>query len=371
MAEGANRLREPAHAQAEHTIGQAVDDAVAKAVANGQPGGDKREGGAIQHMGAFQQEVDDVGQPQHIENTCDAEEHHGVASVRSVPSVMPATTALSSLHLLAGETRPPFTDLAVVLLADAEDVIIGKTDHQRSRCVEQAHHKPREEGGGGPGMGTPLEDVPMVAWLAPPKERWQEDKAGVDPDEGDAAAKPARCHQLVVGQWFGYGQVAVHTDASQAGHRNTLENRDDVAKHLAGDRLLDACRVVEQRQGGYQTAETHQEVGIGHGLDEVAGCVVVKQRGTVEHKDDRQVSSNNEHCQKHDDGRLQDTGLQALVLAPAQRTGVVGGPAREDVTQATVGSGHRVRCQFRLVHCLGCYPGGSGLWRATHKADGL
>lgn len=54
VAEGADRLGEPAHAQAEHAIRQAVDDAVTKAVANGEPGGDEGQGGAVQHVGALQ-----------------------------------------------------------------------------------------------------------------------------------------------------------------------------------------------------------------------------------------------------------------------------------------------------------------------------
>lgn len=32
---------------------------------------------------------------------------------------------------------------------------------------------------------------------------------------------------------------------------------------------------MEQRQSGHQAAQTHQQVGVGHGLDEVAGGVVV------------------------------------------------------------------------------------------------
>lgn len=53
VAEGANGLREPTHAQPEHTIRQAVDDTVAKAVANGQPSCYEGEGRAVQHVGAF------------------------------------------------------------------------------------------------------------------------------------------------------------------------------------------------------------------------------------------------------------------------------------------------------------------------------
>ena len=183
VAEGANRLREPTHAQAEHTIRQAVDDTVAKAVADSQPGGDEGEGRAIQHMGALQQEVDYVGQPKHIENAGDAEQHHRIAPIWSVPSVMPAASAsLTSLHLLAGETCPPFTDVPVVLLANAKDMVIGKTNHECSGRVEQTHHEARKEGRGGPRVSAPLENVPMIAWFTPPKEGGQENQARVDPD---------------------------------------------------------------------------------------------------------------------------------------------------------------------------------------------
>lgn len=182
MAKGAHRLREPTHAQSEHTIRQAVDDTVAKAVADGQPGGDEGEGRAIQHMGALEQEVDYVGQPKHIENTGDAEEHHRIATIWSMPSVMPTATPITSLHLLAGETCPPFTDLSVVLLANAKDMVIGKANHKCSRCIQQTHHKACKEGRGGPRVSAPLKNVPMISWLTPPKEGGQENQAGVDPD---------------------------------------------------------------------------------------------------------------------------------------------------------------------------------------------
>lgn len=219
-------------------------------------------------------------------------------------AIPPSATALASLHLLAGEARPSLADLPVVLLTDAENVEVGETNDECGGSVQQAHHEAREEGRGWPGMGAPLKDVPMVAWFAPPKEGGKEHQAGVDPDEGDATAQSARRHQLVVGQGFGDGQVAVHTDASQAGHGDTLENGDDVAEDLAGDGLLDACRVVQQRQGGDQTAEAHQQVSIGHSLDEIAGGVMVQQRSTVEHEDDGQVSGNDKDSQQHNNGRL-------------------------------------------------------------------
>lgn len=170
MAEGAHCLREPSHAQAEHAIGKAVDDTVAEAVAYGQPSGDEREGRTIQYMGTLQQKVNNVGQPEHVENTGNAEEHHGVAPIWSVPSVVPTATPVSSLHFLAGETCPPLTDLPVVLLANAKNMVISKADHKCRRCVEQAHHKACKESAGGPGVGAPLENVPMIAWLTPPKE---------------------------------------------------------------------------------------------------------------------------------------------------------------------------------------------------------
>lgn len=95
---------------------------------------------------------------------------------------------------------------------------------------------------------------------------------------------------------------------------------------------------------------------------------MVQQRGTVKHKYHREVSGNNEHGQKYNDGSLQDASLQAFIEPPAQGTRVVCGPARKEVSMAAVGNEHRVRCHFRLVHCSGCDPGGSGLWCATHKA---
>lgn len=199
MAEGAHCLGEPSHAEAEHAVGKAVDDTVAEAVAYGQPGGNEGEGRTIQHVGALQQKVNDVGQPEHVENACDAKEHHRVAPIWAVPSVVPPATApVSSLHFLAGETCSPLTYLPVVLLANAKNMVISKADHERRRCIEQTHHEACKEGAGGPGVSAPLENVSVIARLTPPKERGQEDQAGVDPDKGDAASQPARCHQLVV-----------------------------------------------------------------------------------------------------------------------------------------------------------------------------
>lgn len=199
MAEGAHCLREPPHAQAEHAVGKAVDDTVAEAVADGQPGGNKGEGRAIQHMGALQQKVNDVGQPEHVENTGDAKEHHRISSIWSVPSVVPSATApVPSLHFLAGETCPTLADVPVVLLANAKNMVISKADHKCRRCIEQTHYKACEESAGGPGLSAPLENVSVIAWLTPPKEGGQEDQTRVDPDQGDAASQPARGHQLVI-----------------------------------------------------------------------------------------------------------------------------------------------------------------------------
>lgn len=199
VAEGAHCLREPSHAQAEHAVGKAVDDTVAEAVADGQPGGNEGEGRTIQHVGALQQKVNDVGQPEHVENTGDTKEHHRISSIRPVPSVVPTATApVPSLHFLAGETRPALTDLPVVLLANAKNMVISKADHKCRRCIEQTHDNAGEESAGGPGVSAPLENVSVIARLAPPKEGGQEDQTGVDPDKGDAASQPAWCHQLVI-----------------------------------------------------------------------------------------------------------------------------------------------------------------------------
>lgn len=240
-------------------------------------------------MGALQEKVDDVGEPEHVEDASDTEEYHGVAPVRPMARVVPPFTGF---HLLAWKASPPLTNFTIMLLTDAENVKIGEADHKGSWSVQEAHHKTSKEGRGRPGIGTPLKDVPMVPRLPPAKKGWEEHNTRVDPDQDDAAAQTTGCHQLVVREGLGDGQVPVHAYAGQAGHGDTLENRDDVAKHLTREGFLDTSWVVQQGECGHQAAQSHQQVSVGHGLYEVAGGVVMQQRGTMKHKDDSQVPSN-------------------------------------------------------------------------------
>lgn len=172
-------------------------------------------------MGALQEKVNDIGKPEHVENTCDAKEHHGVAPVRAMTCMV---SPLTSLHLLTGKTSPSLADLPIMLLTDAEDVKVGEADHKGRWSVQQAHNKAGKQSRGWPEMSTPLKDVPMVSWFPPTKEGWQEHNARVDPDQDDAATQTARCHQLVVGEGLSNGQVAIYTYAGQASHRNTLQH---------------------------------------------------------------------------------------------------------------------------------------------------
>lgn len=252
-------------------------------------------------MGALQKKVNDVGKPEHVEDTCDAKEHHGVAPVRTMTCMVPP---LTSLHLLAGETSPSLTDLPIMLLTNAKDVKVGEADHKGCWSVQQAHNKACKQSRGRPEMSTPLKDIPMVAWLPPTKKGWQEHNAGVDPDQDYAAAQTAWCHQLIVGQGLSNSQVAIYTYAGQASHRNTLQHWDYVAEHLACKGFLDTSWVVQQRESGHQATQPHQEVCIGHSLDKVTGGVVVQQRGTMKHEDDRQIPSYNEHSEQHNEGSL-------------------------------------------------------------------
>ncbi len=51
-------------------------------------------------MGALQKEIKNVGEPKHVENTGDPEEHHGVPPVWPVACVV---APFGSFHLLAGK----------------------------------------------------------------------------------------------------------------------------------------------------------------------------------------------------------------------------------------------------------------------------
>lgn len=69
---------------------------------------------------------------------------------------------------------------------------------------------------------------------------------------------------------------------------------------------------MEKGQRGDQTADSYQQIGIGHGLDEVAGGVVVQQRGAVEDEYHHQVAGDDEHGEEEDDDHLQHARVQAV-----------------------------------------------------------
>lgn len=81
---------------------------------------------------------------------------------------------------------------------------------------------------------------------------------------------------------------------------------------------------MEERQRGHQAADAHQQVGIGHGLDEVAGGVVVQQRGTVEDEDHHKVAGDDEHREEEDDNHLQHTGIQAMGITHSTQQAELG-----------------------------------------------
>lgn len=69
---------------------------------------------------------------------------------------------------------------------------------------------------------------------------------------------------------------------------------------------------MEQGQRWYQTADSYQQIGISHSLDEVTGGVVVQQRGAVEDEDHHQVAGDDEHGEEEDDDHFQHTRIQAV-----------------------------------------------------------
>lgn len=295
QAGGAERPEQAAQALPEHAVGEAVDEAIAEAVADSQPRGEEGGRAMAVQSGTLQQEVEDVGHPQDVEDAGDAEQHHGVALIRAT---------LTPLALLGAEAGVALSDLAGMLPADAEYTPVGEADGESGRRVQQHHDEGAEARVGLPRCRAPSKYVPMVPRLPPAKEGRQEDEGRVEPDEGDADTETAWRHQGGVGERPCDGDVAVHADARQWGHGHTLKNGDQVAEHLTGELLVQPPEVVEQGQGGHQAADPHQKVCIGHGLDEVAGGVVVEERGTVEDKDDYQVASDDEDREEEDDGHL-------------------------------------------------------------------
>lgn len=258
----------------------------------------------------LQNKVEDVGHPQHVKHAGDAEQHHGVAFVRTAFAPLPSLTFVP-LRLRA-EASVALGDLSGVLPTDLEYTAVGVADGERRRCVQQPHNKGAEPRVGLPGVVAPLEYVPVVSWFPPAKERRQEDHSRVNPDEDDARSQPTRRHQRCIGQWAGYGDVAVDADARQRSHGDALQHRNHVAKSLASELLVKGSEIMEQGQRGYQTADSDQQIGISHSLDEVTGGVVVQQRGAVEDEDHHQVAGDDEHGEEEDDDHLQHTRIQAV-----------------------------------------------------------
>ena len=260
--------------------------------------------------GALQQEVEDVGHPQHVEDAGDAEQHHGVAFVRAALDPVPPL-ALVPLRLRA-EASVALGDLLRVLPADPEYTPVGEAHDERRRGVEQRQDEGAEPGVCLPGACAPLEYVTVVARLPPAEEGREEDQSGVNPDEDDAHPQPAGCHQRGVGQRAGDCDVAVHANARQGSHGNTLQHRNHVAERLAGELLVQASEVAQEGQRGHQAAHAHQQVSVRHGLDEVAGGVVVQQGGAVEDEDHHQVAGDDQHGEEEDDDHLQYACIQAM-----------------------------------------------------------
>lgn len=277
------RAKEASESFPEDAVWEAVDETVTEAVANRQPCCEERCHIVVIQAGTLKEEVEDVGHPQHIEDAGDAEQHHGIAFVWAALTPLPPL-ALIALCLRA-EAGVALGDLPRVLAADLKYAPVGEADGERCWCVEQRHDEGAEPRVGLPGVCAPLKYVPVVTRLSPAEERWQEDQSRVNPNEDDAHPQSTWCHKRCVREWAGDGDVTVHADARQRGHGDTLQHRNHVAKHLTGELLVQASEVVEQRQRRHQAADSHQQVGVRHGLDEVAGGVVVQQRGTVKDED--------------------------------------------------------------------------------------
>lgn len=161
-ARGTNSPRETLKPLLKDTVGQTVYDTVAETVANGKPSGQEGCNAVTIDIGALQQKIDYVGQPEDVEDTGDAKENHGIALVW-------ARLCLPSLPILRAEAHSPLVDLLGVLLADAEDVEVSEADDERSWGIEHHHNEEGKIGISVPGIGTPLEHIPMISRLSPAK----------------------------------------------------------------------------------------------------------------------------------------------------------------------------------------------------------
>lgn len=109
----------------EDTVGETINDTIAETVTDSKPGGQEGCKAVAVASGAFQQEVDDIRQPEDVKYTSDAEQDHSIALVWT-------GLHFPSLPTLAAEAGLPFADFLCVLLADAEDVEIGEADNEGS-----------------------------------------------------------------------------------------------------------------------------------------------------------------------------------------------------------------------------------------------
>lgn len=159
----------------------------------------------------LQNKVEDVGHPQHVKHAGNAEQHHGVAFVWATFTALPSLTSVT-LRLRA-EASVALGDLSCVLPTDLEYTTVGVADGERCRRVEQPHDESAEPRVGLPGVGAPLEYVPVVSRFPPAKKRRQKDQSRVNPDEDNAHSQPTRCHQRCIGQRARDGDVAVDANA--------------------------------------------------------------------------------------------------------------------------------------------------------------
>ena len=130
QARRAHCLRQPPEAQPEDTVGKAVYHTVAKTVTYSQPGRQEGQCWAVQDPGAFQQEVNDIGEPQHVKYASYPKQDHGIATVRAVASLS------RGIHLMAREPGPPVMYLFGVLPANFENVEVSEADNKGSRSIK-------------------------------------------------------------------------------------------------------------------------------------------------------------------------------------------------------------------------------------------
>lgn len=176
--------KEAAEALPEDAVGQAVDETVTEAVANCQPRCEEGSHLVMVQPSTLQNKIEDIGHPQHVKDAGDAEQHHGIAFVWTTFTALPSLPFVT-LRLRV-EASVTLGDLPRVLPTDLEYTTVGEADGERSRCVKKPHNESAEPRVGLPGVGAPLEDVPVVSWFAPAKERRQKDHRRVKPDEHNA-----------------------------------------------------------------------------------------------------------------------------------------------------------------------------------------